>query len=337
LRSSSSPVSSAGASAGIDRPVLSIVSPVYGCAGCLAKLCERIEAVLTKLQVSYEVILVCDASPDDSWERIVALGTDPRIRGLRLTRNFGQHLAISAGLQLARGEWIVVMDCDLQDQPEAIASLWHKAQEGHEVVFAQRHNRKDGLFKRLTSRWFYGLLGYLTDSSYDASTANFGIFSARVVATINSMPEGGRFFPLLVHWTGFKRIAIPVEHAERLHGKTSYRFGRLVRLAIDVIVSYSDKPLRLVAKLGLGFALLSFFLVAFSLYRYYQRDIAVAGYTSILASIWAVGGIIISCLGMVGIYIGRVFTEIKRRPHYIVAERVNAPDSGPDGRADGAR
>jgi polyisoprenyl-phosphate glycosyltransferase len=308
--------------------VLSIVSPVYACAGCLAKLCQRIDAALSKLNVSYEVILVCDASPDDSWQRIVSLGADPRIRGLRLSRNFGQHHAISAGLRRARGEWIVVMDCDLQDQPEAIPALLQKAREGYDAVFAQRLNRKDSLFKRLSSRWFYGVLGYLTDSSYDASTANFGIFSARVVSVINSMPEGGRFFPLMVQWTGFGRTAIPVEHAERAHGKTSYGFGRLLRLALEVVVSYSDKPLRLVARLGLGFALLSFLLVAFALYRYYRNDIAVAGYTSVVASIWLVGGIIISCLGMVGIYIGRVFTEIKQRPHHIVAEETNAPEPG---------
>jgi polyisoprenyl-phosphate glycosyltransferase len=315
---------------------VSIVSPVYACAGCLSKLCERLDAALGKLQVSYEIILVCDASPDDSWERIVALAADPRIRGLRLARNFGQHHAISAGLKCARGEWIVVMDCDLQDQPEAIPALWDKAHEGYDVVFAQRLNRQDSLFKRQSSRWFYGLLGYLTDSSYDPSTANFGIFSARVVAVINSMPERGRFFPLLVHWTGFRRTSIPVEHAERLHGKTSYSFGRLLRLALDVVVSYSDKPLRLVAKLGLGFALLSFLLVAFSLYRYYRQDIAVAGYTSIVASIWFVGGLIISCLGVVGVYVGRVFTEIKQRPHYVVAEELNPPYSGVAAKPDGA-
>jgi dolichol-phosphate mannosyltransferase len=308
-----------------NRPALSIVSPVYGCAGCLVKLCERVDAALAQLKLSYEIILVCDASPDDSWQRIVELGTDPRIRGLRLARNFGQHHAISAGLQRARGEWVVVMDCDLQDQPEAIPALWRKAQEGYDAVFAERLNRKDTLFKRASSRAFYGVLGYLTDSSYDASTANFGIFSARVVGVINSMPEGGRFFPLMVQWTGFKRTSIPVEHAERMEGKTSYGIGRLLRLALDVVVSYSDKPLRLVARLGLGFALLSFLLVAFSLYRYYRNDVTVAGWTSILASIWLVGGIIISCLGMVGIYIGRVFTEIKRRPHHVLAEEINAP------------
>ncbi len=310
------------------RPTLSIVSPVYGCAGCLVDLCKRIEQALSSLRVSYEVILVCDASPDDSWQQIVSLARDPRVRGVRLARNFGQHHAISAGLELARGDWIVVIDCDLQDQPEAIPSLWRKAQEGYEIVFAQRINRKDTLFKRLSSRCFYGVLGYLTDSSYDASTANFGIFSARVIAIINSMPESGRFFPLLVQWTGLKRTAIPVEHAERAQGKTSYGLARLLRLALQVVVSYSDKPLRLVARLGLGFALLSFFLVAFSLYRYYRNDVTVAGWTSILASIWLVGGIIISCLGMVGIYIGRVFTEIKHRPHHVVAEGINVPELG---------
>lgn len=305
-------------------PELSIVVPVYGCEGCLEELAERIRATLERMARSFELILVCDASPDQSWDRIRELAArDPRIRGLRLTRNFGQHRAISAGLQHAAGRWIVVMDCDLQDPPEAIEPLYAKATAGHDVVFAQRTDRRDTFAKRLLSRSFYSLLGYLTGSRYDPSTANFGVFSARAIAAVNALPERDRFFPLMVRWPGFPTALLPVAHADRKAGESAYDFRKSTRLAIEIILSHSDKPLRLVVKTGLVFSLLSFGLVAFTLYRYLGGEVAVAGYTSIVASIWLVGGVMISCIGVVGLYVGRLFNEIKQRPYFIVTETIN--------------
>ncbi|HEY8683172.1 MAG TPA: glycosyltransferase family 2 protein [Rhodanobacter sp.] len=306
------------------KPHISVVSPVYGCANCLHELCSSISTALHALAVPYEIILVCDGSPDDSWQHIEALAaSDQRIRGIRLSRNFGQHYAIAAGLEHSRGDWVVVLDCDLQDLPSAIPALYAKAQEGNEVVLAAREDRKDGFFKRLSSRAFYAALGYLTETSYDYHTANFGIFSARVVHTINMMPERNRFFPLMVNWTGFKTARVSVDHGERAHGKTSYSLGKLLRLALDVILSYSEKPLRMVAKAGLLFALLSFVFAALSIFRYMHGEVAVAGYTSIVASIWLVGGMTIFCLGIVGIYVGRIFHDIKRRPYYLIDQVLN--------------
>lgn len=315
-----------GAPLAMSRPApkLSIVAPVYGCSGCLEELCSRIERAVAPLHLEYEIVLVCDASPDDAWARMRELAQrDTRIVCLRLSRNFGQHNAISAGLAHARGERVVVLDCDLQDRPEEIPVLHAKADEGFDAVVAQRIVRRDGVFKRGFSRAFYATLSYLTGERYDPQTANFGIYSRRVVDAIVAMPESGRFFPLLVRWTGFPRTTVPVQHAERGAGRSGYTFMGLIRLALNVITSHSDRPLRMVAKLGLLFGVLSFVLVGLSVYRYLDGDIAVAGFTTIVASIWLVGGATIFCLGIVGLYVGRIFTETKQRSHYVVSEALN--------------
>lgn len=306
------------------NPVLSVVSPVYGCAGCLEALCERIVAAVAPSGIDFEIVLVCDASPDDAWARIVEIGArDPRVRGLRLSRNFGQHPAITAGLAHARGDWVVVMDCDLQDPPEAIPALRAAVRPGLDAVVVQRKARKDGPLKRGFSRAFYATLSWLTGDRHDPETANFGIYSRRLVDAVLGMPESGRFFPLLVRWTGLPRTTIAIEHADRASGRSGYSLRGLLRLALEVILSHSDRPLRLVAKLGVLFGLASFAMAALSVYRWLAGDIAVAGFTSIVASIWLVGGATIACLGVVGLYVGRIYSESKRRPHFVVAERVN--------------
>ncbi|MEW9571378.1 glycosyltransferase [Rhodanobacter sp. Si-c] len=311
-----------------NSPRISVISPVYGCAECLHTLCSDISVALLQLAAPYEIILVCDGSPDDSWRHIETLAAnDERIRGIRLTRNFGQHCAIAAGLEHSRGDWVVVLDCDLQDPPSAIPDLYAKALEGNDAVFAVREDRKDGFFKRLSSRAFFATLSYLTETSHDYRTANFGIFSSRVIQAINAMPERKRFFPLMVNWTGFRTARISVDHGERKHGESSYSLGKLLRLAMDIILSYSEKPLRLVAKSGLLFSMLSFVFVAISIFRYAHGDVAVAGYTSIMASIWLVGGMTIFSLGIVGIYVGRIFHDIKKRPYYVVDKLLNFSDS----------
>lgn len=314
----------------MSHPVLSVVSPVYGCAGCLEALCERIAAAVAPLGVDHEIVLVCDASPDGAWARIRELAArDPRVRGLNLSRNFGQHPAITAGLAHARGDWVVVLDCDLQDPPEAIPALFERARAGFDAVVAQRKARKDGAIKRALSAAFYGVLSWLTGERYDPETANFGIYSRRLVDTVLGLPESGRFFPLLVRWAGLPRTTLAVEHAERASGRSGYSLVRLLRLALEVITSHSDRPLRMVAKLGLLFGLASFAFVALSVYRWWVGDIAVAGFTSVIASIWLVGGATITSLGIVGIYVGRIFNETKRRPVYVIGETVNlAPHDG---------
>jgi dolichol-phosphate mannosyltransferase len=215
------------------------------------------------------------------------------------------------------------MDCDLQDRPEEIAGLYQKTKEGWDVVLASRANRKDGLFKRLSSKIFYSLLGYLTNTEQDASIANFGIYHRKVIDAILQMGDYQRYFPTMVKWVGFTRTKIPVEHALRDEGKSSYTFGKLLRLAIDVILSFSDKPLRLTVKFGFCLSSLAFVFALFNLVLYFTGNIKVPGYTSLIVSVWFLSGLIITLIGVVGLYIGKTFDKVKGRPTYIVKSSIN--------------
>lgn len=310
-------------------PSLSIICPVYGCEGCLETLVERLKRTLADSGERFEIILVDDGSPDAAWNRITELARiHPEVRGLKLSRNFGQHQAIFAGLEHASGAHVVVMDCDLQDRPEEIPRLLQVARTGTgtEIVYAQRVDRQDGLFKRLASRGFYRMLAYLTGVEQDHRVANFGVYGRQVVDTLLDMPETERCFPLMVRWTGMPSQSVPVEHAERAHGRSSYGLRKSIRLGLGMVLSYSEKPLRLVVKLGMVLSLLAFAVVAYSVYLYASGKTAVAGYTSIIASIWLLGGAVMFCVGVVGLYVGQVFKDSKRRPSYLVARRLNFPD-----------
>jgi len=300
---------------------ISIVSPVYRAEGILHKLVDRIESSVKLLTSDYEIILVNDSSPDNSWSEIAAIAAaNPLVKGVDLSKNFGQHYAISAGLSFVTGDWVVVMDCDLQDQPEEIGKLYKKAMEGYDVVLAQREQRQDNFLKKLFSKLFYSMLSYLTGVKHDASIANFGIYHNRVISTVNRLPESIRYFPTMVKWVGFRQTAIPVTHAERAAGSSSYNMSKLVRLAIDIALAYSDKPLRLTMKLGFLitlFSLLSSFVIFI---QWRMGNIKVLGYTSLVLSIWLLSGIIIFILGVLGLYVGKMFEGIKKRPVFIVKE-----------------
>lgn len=306
-------------------PRISVVSPVYGCAGCLEELVDRIALVLERRGEPFEIILVDDGSPDAAWQRISELvPRRPWLHGLRLSRNFGQHYAIAAGIEHASGEAVVVMDCDLQDLPEEIPELLDALGNGVEVAFAQRIERQDSALKRFGSWAFFRLLSWLTGVRQDHSTANFGAYSRKVIRAVNEMPERDRCFPLMVKWTGFRIANVPVEHAPRKSGQSGYSLRKLIRLATDIVLSYSDKPLRLVVRLGLASAAVAFMMVIWTVFRYLQGDTQVAGFTSIIASIWLVGGIIIFCIGILGLYLGRLFVDSKRRPYYLISEHLHS-------------
>lgn len=306
------------------KALFSIVVPVYGCKTALFELYLRLKSTLEPISPDFEIIMVNDSSPDQAWDAIVEIARkDVRVKGIHFSRNFGQHYAITAGLEHSSGEWVVVMDCDLQDRPEEIAGLHQKAMEGWDVVLASRANRKDGLLKRLSSKIFYSLLGYLTNTEQDASIANFGIYHRKVIDAILQMGDYQRYFPTMVKWVGFTRTKIPVEHAQRDEGKSSYTFGKLLRLAIDVILSFSDKPLRLTVKFGFFLSSLAFVFALFNLVLYFTGNIKVPGYTSLIVSVWFLSGLIITLIGVVGLYIGKTFDKVKGRPTYIVKSSIN--------------
>lgn len=313
----------AGATPTSNVPLISVVAPVYGCGASLGDLVDQVSSACAPLG-TLEIVLVDDASPDGAWAKIERLAErHANVVGIRLSRNFGQHAAISAGIANTRGEWVVVMDCDLQDPPAAIPDLYGAALEQDvSVVFGQRMDRQDLAIKRFASWSFHKALSWLTGTSQDPSTANFGIFHRRVIDAVVAMPERTRTFPLIVAWTGFPRATVPVQHGRRASGESGYTFKKMISLAVNVILSYSEKPLRLVASGGLICSLIAFTLVAISLYHFFTGSITVAGYTSVMASIWLLGGLVLFSLGVVGLYVGQVFRNVQGRPSWIVAEEV---------------
>lgn len=303
--------------------MISVVIPVYKAENTLDELVDRLEQTLPAIDPAYEIILINDRSPDSSWQVIERIGSHKKfVKGIHLSRNFGQHKAISAGLDNCKGEWIVVMDCDLQDQPEEIVRLYSKAQEGYEAVFASRHNRQDSFIKKLFSKIFYSLLSYLTGTRQDESLASFGIYSSKFIDVIRGMRESIRYFPTMVQWVGFTTYKLPVEHHERKAGKSGYNFRKLSYLAMDIILAYSDKPLRLTVKFGIAIAFIAFGFACYTLLLWWRGEIVVLGYASIIISIWFLTGCILTTLGVVGLYIGKIFEGVKRRPIYIIEKTV---------------
>lgn len=302
---------------------LSVVSPVYKGKALVTELVSRTHAVLNQLGVDWELILVDDGCPEGSWSEIErACDAHSVVKGIKLSRNFGQHYAITAGLDHAQGDAVVVMDCDLQDRPEEIPRLLARMQEGYDIVLARRVERQDGFLKRLSSRLFYRTLGYLTGSEQDETVANFGVYSSAVIREVCRLRESIRYFPTMVKWVGFRTAKLDVEHAGRTVGKSSYGWRRMARLAMDIILAYSDKPLRLMVKFGVGVALCSMLLVAYTLIKWAQGDITVLGYASLISSIWFLSGCLMITLGTVGLYVGKTFEGVKGRPLYIIERQV---------------
>lgn len=304
-------------------PVLSIVSPVYRAEMFVDKLVSEIQKVCLSLNVDFEIILVDDRSPDQSWQKMKQLSaSNPEVTSIRLSKNFGQHPAIMAGLSHAKGEWIIVMDCDLQDQPKVIADLYSKTLQGFDIVLARRLQRQDSFLKKLSSKIFSKVYGFFTDTKYDNEIANFGIYNKKVVGSILQVSDYIKFFPLFVNFVGFNSTSIPVEHAARDSGGSSYTIGKLISLAFNSIISFSNKPLKIFVKFGLIISALSFIVGAYYIYEALTHRIEVIGFTSIIVSIWFLSGVIITTIGITGIYVGKIFDQTKNRPVFIIDEVV---------------
>lgn len=298
---------------------LSIVSPVYRAELILDELVERIAKSIPPAFNSYKIILVDDFSPDKSWQKIVEISNkNSKVRGFKLSRNFGQHYAITAGLNQVSGDYVVVLDCDLQDQPEEIEKLFNESQKGFDIVLARRYERKDSFYKKTVSKLFYKTLSYLTGTKQDATVANFGIYSKQVIDEVVKLEEKIKYFPTMVKWVGFSTAYVNVEHASRSEGKSNYNLKKLLNLALDIILAYSDKPLRLIIKFGLSIAMVSFLMVIYVLFEKITGKVSVSGYASLIISIWFLSGCLLTTLGVVGLYIGKIFEGVKNRPSYII-------------------
>lgn len=302
---------------------ISVIVPIYSCKNCLHELYERLKQSLSKITNNYEIIMINDSSPDEPWELITQLSKkDSRVKGINFSRNFGQHYAIIAGLEYSTSDWIVVMDCDLQDKPEEIIKLYKEVSLGFDIVFAQRKDRKDSFFKRLGSKIFYKLLGYLTDTKQDPSIANFGIYNRKSILAVLSMNDKLKYFPVMIKWVGFKSSIIAIEHSSRQEGKSSYSLSKLISLSIDVMLSFSDKPLKLAVKLGFIISSISLTLSLFIFVRALITGYTIPGWASTIMSIWFLSGLIIFVLGIVGIYIGKTFDQSKDRPAFIIKDKI---------------
>jgi dolichol-phosphate mannosyltransferase len=303
---------------------ISVVIPVYGCKTVLVELYIRLKSVLGKISDEFEIIFVNDCGPDKAWDAIIDMAKlDDRVKGIDFSRNFGQHNAIFAGLEHCSCEWIVVMDCDLQDRPEEITNLYNKAMEGFDAVLARRVQRQDTFSKKLFSLIFYKLFGYLTNTKYDNTVANFGIYSRPVIEAVLSMKDKVRVFPVLLQWVGFNKYHLDVVHNERVQGKSSYSYSKLIKLAIDIVISFSNKPLILTIRFGLMISFLSLIIGILYAYLYFSGQIPVPGYASIVISIWFLSGLIIFAIGILGIYIDKLFDAAKDRPNYIIKNKLN--------------
>lgn len=305
--------------------IISVVVPVYNAEKCLDELYFRLKNVLETITLNFEIILVEDCGVDNSWqviERLAAL--DNRVKGIQFSRNFGQHYGITAGLDLSSGNWIVVMDCDLQDRPEEIPRLYAKALEGYEVVLARRGSRSDPFFKKFTSNLFYKFFNYLTDLKYDGEIGNFRILSRKVADSFCSIRENLRFFGGIINLLGFPTTSIDVKHDKRFSGHSSYDFQKLVRLAIESTLAYSDKPLRLIIRLGLVIFLFALFYGSYFFYQAYSLDLPISASESLIFSIYFLGGINIIILGILGIYLSKTFDEVKRRPLYTINQKTKS-------------
>ena len=299
--------------------IISVVIPVYKAEDCLNELYNRLVKSLSTISNDFEIILVEDCGGDRSWDIIVELAKqDQRVKGIQFSRNFGQHYGITAGLNHSDGDWVVVMDCDLQDRPEEIPRLYAKAQEGYDVVLARRGRRKDPMFKSLTSWLFYKVFSYLADINYDGQVGNFRIISRKVVENFRLMGEELRFFGGLIDWMGFPTTSVDIKHDTRSAGKSTYTFRKLWKLASETIIAYSDKPLRLSVNFGFLIAVCSFIYGFYIIARFIIYGSSIMGWSSMMVSLYFIGGIIIYNLGIIGIYLGKIFNETKKRPLYII-------------------
>lgn len=303
---------------------LSIVSPVYHGEKMLTELVSRIHKAISPLTDDYEILLVNDCSPDNSWEKIVEIcAKDKKVKGINLSRNFGQPYAITAGLSYSSGDYVAVIDCDLQNKPEDLQVMYKKALEGYDIVSARRVVRDDTFLKRMSSAIFHKVYDFLSGFHTDKTIAEFGIYSRKIVKAYCDIPEYSRSFVELIHTLGFKKSSVDVYHDHRLEGKSSYNLRRLLRLSYNSIISNSNRPLHLAVGIGFTMSLLSFLMAIYNIFAKYAGWNEVEGYTSTIFSIWFVGGVLLFMMGILGLYIGKIFDQVKGRPVFTVQDTIN--------------
>ncbi|MBW0005523.1 MAG: glycosyltransferase family 2 protein [Hyphomicrobiales bacterium] len=303
---------------------LSIVVPVFNEAENLTALVARLTPVLAREAEEWEILFVDDGSTDESLARIRRLNAgEPRVRAISLSRNFGKEVAIAAGLDAARGDAVVIMDADLQHPPEMVPELLKRWRDGHAVVYAQRRDRAyEGPMKRGFTRLFYEIFARLGETQLHEEAGDFQLFDRKAVEALRLLGERARFSKGLYSWIGFKSVGVPFEVGERLHGKSRYNYRKLLHFAWDGITSFSTVPLRVWTYLGVFISLGAVITAIYFLLEALFVGVRTPGFPTLIVAVTLLAGVQLMSLGMIGEYIGRIFAEVKRRPLYIVAERV---------------
>lgn len=303
---------------------ISVIVPVYGCPEAVSPLCERLKATLLQLTEDYEIILVNDACPKNSWAEIEKVcSREPKVIGVELSRNFGQHRAITAGLDYASGDWVVVMDCDLQDRPEGILDLYQKAQEGYDVVFAKRKERQDTAFVKFCSKAFYAVYNSITNCQFDGSVSNFSISRRDVIVRYCDLREQNRDYGIFLNWLGYRQTTVEILGDSRYAGESSYNMIRKIKLATHIITSQSNKPLQASVVCGFLVAACAVIYGIVRIFMYLFMGSVPEGWTTLIVVLCFLCGLILISNGILGIYIGYIFNEVRRRPLYVVRTVLN--------------
>jgi dolichol-phosphate mannosyltransferase len=303
-------------------PEISVVAPVYNQrAETLIELVRRLSASLSTITDDFEIILVDDGSVNDAWLTISDMARgNPKVTGFHLARNFGQHVAITAGLDHADGKWVVVMDADLQDRPEVIPELYAKAQQGYDVVFVNRAQRPESFFYRIIAAFFYLILNGLSGQDHNRLQGNFSIVSANVVRAFRLLRESGRFYGGILRWVGFRHGSISAWRAAPEGGQTSYSFFKRVRFALGVIISFSTRLLYVSIVIGLMMAVVSFVMAGFIVIdKILYPEYPLQGWPSVMTAIFFTAGVTNVAIGLTGIYIGQILQQTRGWPLYVVA------------------
>jgi polyisoprenyl-phosphate glycosyltransferase len=313
-------------------PLVSVVTPVYHAEEIVPEFVRMVKRALEPLTEDYEIVLVEDGSADDTWGSIQAqCAADRRVKGIKLSRNFGQHPAITAGLDFARGRWVVVMDCDLQDDPAFIPALYTKAAEGHDVVLTVRETRAHGALKNALARLYALALNRFTgEKTNDPLVGGYSLLSRRAVEAFRTFRDVHRHYLVIVRWLGFPTAYVPVAHRERYRGRSSYTLMRLLRHAMNGWVANSNRLLYLSVAIGFAFLVASFAGVALVAILYFTRGFA-PGWPSVVVLLLVSTGLILLSLGVIGTYIGKIFDQVRQRPLYLVDVALNASSRASDG------
>ena len=308
------------------NPLISIVSPVYKAENIVPELVKRIIKETSKITENFEIILVEDGGPDNSWAKIEEEALkDSRVKGIKLSRNFGQHFAITAGIESAKGDYVAVMDCDLQDDPAYLPVLYQKACEGFDIVFTYKAFRKHNFLKNITANAFNKVFNYLVDNKDWKSHSNVGSYSMLSRKAVNafcSFNDYQRHYLMVLRWLGFNTTYVEIEHKERFEGKSSYNLSRLILHAINGITSQSDKLLRINVTIGILLSMLSFLSIIVIIILYFTAGF-MSGWASLIVTILFSTGVLLTSIGIAGIYTGKTFEQVKNRPKYIIDKSVN--------------